>query len=213
MSTTLSLHEYISVNPPFNTFQEAPISPEELEFFAEQEIIEIIPNFKLSTPGSMLYCIEGSFGPFQPNVPAEVPIYIALTLYRRNKCRILPPRWLSTSHLEVLVKEERQVSQHFQAIPFYYIEISKLLMTEASSIFGLDFTEIQNLLEEFKKIRNGKIQDGLSKVNGAITVRLTNLSANECNRIRVLFTSALNVWNQIGKNDRKWQEERRQGPM
>lgn len=37
---------------------------------------------------------QGTFGPFFPNQRAQVPLWLALTLKRQKKCRIVLPDWL-----------------------------------------------------------------------------------------------------------------------
>ena len=62
--------------------------------------------------------------------------------------------------------------------------------------------QLQELLEELKKVRNSKILDGMRKVSGPTIVRLNNLSAGEANKIRLLLASSLNLWHQLQKVDR-----------
>lgn len=47
-----------------------------------------------------LQCLQGAFGPFKPNVPVEVPIWLAVALQKRNNCRILQPDWLNPETLQ-----------------------------------------------------------------------------------------------------------------
>lgn len=37
---------------------------------------------------------QGVFGPFEPQVPTEVPLWLAVTLKRRQQCQIQAPDWL-----------------------------------------------------------------------------------------------------------------------
>ncbi|PNH10467.1 DNA replication complex GINS protein PSF2 [Tetrabaena socialis] len=205
---TASLFEYIGAK-----IEEPTLTPEELEFFAEHEKVVIIPNFSLNLPSSKLSCVEGTYGPFRPNIPVDVPLYLALALHRRGKCRIQPPPWMASDKLKEVLEEERSISQYFQPVPQYYVEVSKMLFTEARAIFGSnnDVHEVQDLIEELKKVRNSKILDGLRKVSGPITVKLNNLSASESNKIRLLFENSLNMWHQLAKNDKEWQEGRMAG--
>lgn len=62
------------------------------EFLAEEELIEIIPNFKYP---KQLNLISGDFGPFKPSIPVKVPIWLALNLLRQHKCTIITPRWVT----------------------------------------------------------------------------------------------------------------------
>lgn len=62
------------------------------EFLAEEELIEVIPNFKFPKQISL---ISGTFGPFQPTVPIKVPLWMALNLQRQHKCSIKIPKWVT----------------------------------------------------------------------------------------------------------------------
>ena len=43
--------------------------------------------------------IQGDFGPFSPGMPVEVPIWLAVTLKQRNKCKINCPAWLDVGKI------------------------------------------------------------------------------------------------------------------
>ena len=102
-----------------------------MEFFAEDEPITIIPNFSLpgaerstlscfavrpSTsievhcllrPYSLITCVlQAEYGPFRPNRPQEVPLWLAVQLHTRKKCRIQPPDWMDADRLQ----RERRMS-------------------------------------------------------------------------------------------------------
>lgn len=53
----------------------------ELEFIAEDELIEIVPKFKHGP----LHLIQGDFGPFVPQARAKVPLWLAISLKKRQK--------------------------------------------------------------------------------------------------------------------------------
>jgi hypothetical protein len=42
-----------------------------------------------------LFCLQGVYGPFQPPAKAVVPLWLALSLKRKRKCRIIGPEWLT----------------------------------------------------------------------------------------------------------------------
>lgn len=44
--------------------------------------------------------VQGDYGPFQPNRPLEVPLWMAMALHKRKKCRIQPPGWMDVDHLK-----------------------------------------------------------------------------------------------------------------
>ncbi|XP_029416876.1 DNA replication complex GINS protein PSF2 isoform X1 [Nannospalax galili] len=62
----------------------------EVEFLAEKELVTIIPNFSLDK----IYLIGGNLGPFNPGLPVDVPLWLAVNLKQRQKCRLLPPEWM-----------------------------------------------------------------------------------------------------------------------
>lgn len=33
-------------------------------------------------------------GPFNPGLPVEVPLWLAINLKQRQKCRVIPPEWM-----------------------------------------------------------------------------------------------------------------------
>ncbi|TKC44072.1 hypothetical protein EI555_002159, partial [Monodon monoceros] len=62
----------------------------EVEFLAEKELVTIIPNFSLDK----IYLIGGDLGPFNPGLPVQVPLWLAINLKQRQKCRLLAPEWM-----------------------------------------------------------------------------------------------------------------------
>ena len=44
--------------------------------------------------------MQGSYGPFRPNIEVEVPFWLAIAFYKRKSCRIKPPAWLATDRLQ-----------------------------------------------------------------------------------------------------------------
>lgn len=53
----------------------------ELEFIAEDQLVEIVPKFKHGP----LHLIQGDFGPFVPQARTTVPLWLAITLKKRQK--------------------------------------------------------------------------------------------------------------------------------
>jgi GINS complex subunit 2 len=81
-------------------------TPDELTFLAEEDVIDIVPLFSmtrvrlLSVSISYLDLVQklmekGIYGPFQPPSACRVPIWLALSLKRKRKCRIVCPDWLA----------------------------------------------------------------------------------------------------------------------
>jgi len=69
---------------------QAGLTPDELTFLAEEDVLEIVPLFSMSR----VRLLSGIYGPFEPPKRASVPLWLALSLKRKRKCRIVPPEWL-----------------------------------------------------------------------------------------------------------------------
>src|SRR5687768_1084535 len=98
-------------------------NPEELEYFAGQEEVEIMPRFECTT----MWLITGDLGPFKPGVPVKIPLWIALHLRAQNKCKLIPPTWMNKEYLEQL-KDLEAKSPLFTKMPSEnYMTISKMI--------------------------------------------------------------------------------------
>jgi hypothetical protein len=53
--------------------------------------VTVIPQFK----GGKLHFVGGDVGPFVPAVPVDVPLWLAISLKKRGRCKIQPPEWMS----------------------------------------------------------------------------------------------------------------------
>jgi len=95
----------------------------ELEFFAEDEAIEILPKFSLPGNGKLKLFSE-SYGPIRSNTKVEIPLWIALSLRREGKCTIIIPPWLSVENLKVAILGNDPP----QPLPEFFEQISKLLL-------------------------------------------------------------------------------------
>lgn len=92
------------------------------DFLAEDELIEIVPNFKYE---QVLNLINRDFGPFLPAIPTEVPLWMALNLYRQQKCKINLPHWIK--ELDKL-NEEQENSDSLVKMPSeHWREVINLL--------------------------------------------------------------------------------------
>ncbi|XP_057437492.1 DNA replication complex GINS protein PSF2 isoform X2 [Lotus japonicus] len=162
-------------------------SAEELEFIAEDETVEIVPKFKMDP----LCFISGDFGPFSPNVPTQVPIWLAIALKKRSKCVIRPPQWMT---LTQILEAERDSQEMSEQLPFHYIEISRLLFNHARDNIADDYM-VRSLIEDIRNVRFHKIETDLEAFNGrTIAVKIKNLSAMEVNIVRPFIGRALQAF-------------------
>lgn len=53
---------------------------------------------------SLCTCVsQGDLGPFNPGLQVDVPVWLALNLKQRQKCRIVPPEWMDVGKIHKLV--------------------------------------------------------------------------------------------------------------
>ncbi len=99
------------------------LSPSEVEFLGEREVVGIVPNFNLEK----MYMISGDVGPFKAGLPVQVPLWLALNLRQRMRCRILCPDWMDVTVLETIKQDEIQ-TETFRKMPSeHYMVLAKLL--------------------------------------------------------------------------------------
>ncbi|GAA0163228.1 hypothetical protein LIER_19143 [Lithospermum erythrorhizon] len=168
-------------------------SAPEMEFLAEDELIEIVPNMRMDT----LNLICGDFGPFYPQIATQVPLWLAVALKKRGKCTIRPPEWMSVEKLTPVLEAERD-SQTFQPLPFHYVEISRLLFDHAREDIQ-DMYMVRSLIEDIKDVRFHKTGTGLEIITKERTsaLRLKHLSAMEANLVRPFVTKALETFSKL----------------
>uniref|UniRef100_A0A8C4JGJ4 GINS complex subunit 2 n=1 Tax=Dromaius novaehollandiae TaxID=8790 RepID=A0A8C4JGJ4_DRONO len=129
------------------------MEPAEAEFLAEKELVTIVPNFSLDR----IHLIGGDLGPFNPGLPVEVPVWLAINLKQRQKCRLIPPEWMDVEKLEEIRDQERK-EDTFTPMPSpYYMELTKLLLNYASdNIPKAD--EIRTLVKDTWDTRIAKLR-------------------------------------------------------
>ncbi|KAF8008962.1 hypothetical protein BT93_J0072, partial [Corymbia citriodora subsp. variegata] len=134
---------------------------QEIEFVAEDELIEIVPNMRMDP----LNLICGDFGPFLPQIAAQVPLWLAVALKKRGKCTIRPPEWMSLEKLTRVLEAERDSEREFQSLPFHYVEISRLLFDHARDDIP-DIYMVRSLIEDIRDVRFHKVQSSLESFDG-----------------------------------------------
>ncbi|XP_021910443.1 DNA replication complex GINS protein PSF2 isoform X2 [Carica papaya] len=184
-------------------------SAQEVEFMAEDELIEIVPNMRMDP----LNFICGDFGPFFPQIPTQVPLWLAVALKKRGKCAIRPPQWMSIENLTNILEGERESQVTFQALPFHYVEISRLLFDHARDDIP-DIYMVRSLVEDIRDVRLHKIETNLETFSGTSAVKVANLSAMEVNIVRPFVRRALQAFYKHDKPeptlDRNERPQRRQ---
>ncbi|XP_041789599.1 DNA replication complex GINS protein PSF2 [Chelmon rostratus] len=173
------------------------MDPSEVEFLAEKEMVKIIPNFSLDK----VYLIGGDLGPFNPGLPVDVPVWLALNLKQRQKCRIVPPAWMDVDKLEEMRDLERK-EDAFTPVPSpYYMELTKLLLNYASdNIPKAD--EIRTLVKDIWDTRVAKLRLSADSFISQMEAhaKLDNLTLMEINTIRAFLLDSLNCMYKLRSN-------------
>ena len=170
---------------------------EELEFFAENTEVTIVPTFT----APMLHFIAGDLGPFHANLATAVPLWLAVRLKEQHRCRIECPEWMQVDSLRTTLDEETQNGFLSNSLPFHYMEIAHLIFNRAADNIP-DADLVRTLLADIQNIREEKINAGAAQVfseaqSGEVPgAKMNGVSHMEINKIRRPFTTALNnVWN------------------
>ena len=61
------------------------------------------------------------------------------------------------------------------------------------------WVQISDLIHSIRTVRYNKIETGIRAIQQAVTVKLNNLSATECNMIRLLFKGTLDNFHHLQK--------------
>ncbi|XP_031562930.1 DNA replication complex GINS protein PSF2-like [Actinia tenebrosa] len=164
------------------------MDPSEIEFLAEKQPVTILPNFS----EKKMYLIGGDVGPFKPSLPVKVPLWIALNLKQRKKCRIQAPDWMDVERLKEL-KEEETKAEYFTKMPSkHYMEVATLLLNSAvDDIPHAD--DVRTIIKDIWDVRIAKLRKSIDMMinQQAVHARLDDLSLMEINTVRLLLTKAL----------------------
>ncbi|KAM0787027.1 hypothetical protein ACM66B_006293 [Microbotryomycetes sp. NB124-2] len=161
-------------------------TPADVEFKSMDEQVEIVPLVKVPVIDS----IDGSsnrWGPLVPPQKASVPLWFAVHLKKKRKCRIMVPRWLGQAALEETLRQEL-TDEQFSDLPRTYLEVSKVLLEVASDDFPQP-DKVRILLKDIREARQSKVRAGLGALN-PIHLAMPNLSNMEIAEVRPFFTLA-----------------------
>ncbi|KAI9223885.1 hypothetical protein BC828DRAFT_374838 [Blastocladiella britannica] len=159
------------------------LSPAEVEFLAENELVVIEPLQKLP----VVSFLGNDIGPFVPPRPATVPLWAALLLKKRGLCKLKAPSWMTLESLQALVALERK-EEGFSPMPFHYLEVAKLIFTAAKGDIP-DAPAIQALIQDLREARRAKTRSGAALMTEPF-LRLDNLAMMEVNEVRPTYARA-----------------------
>lgn len=165
---------------------------EDNEFMAEETSVRIIPNFQ----HDVLRFITGNFGPFVPQLPVDVPLWLAYVLRKRKMCAIVPPDWLNVDDISTKSHEEGNNTDTFSTMPSHYQEVTALLIEVAGDDLMEDegtmsISKLRESIEDFSRHRSSKIRQGMLAVSQqsfhdetTYSIKMNQVSAMEVASIR-----------------------------
>ncbi|XP_046840661.1 DNA replication complex GINS protein PSF2-like [Xenia sp. Carnegie-2017] len=165
------------------------MDPSEVDFLSEEQMITILPNFR----EGRMYLISGDLGPFEPGMPTEAPLWMAINLKCRKKCRIVAPDWMNVEQLREK-RDEAKEMEYFTKMPNEcYLEMTSLLLNSARDDIP-HANEVQNLVKDIWEIRMAKMRKSMNIMvqEKETHARLDNLTRMEINTVRPFLTSSLN---------------------
>ena len=164
----------------------------------------MIPSF--SAPAWNLMTTATPVGPFVGGVPASVPIWLALQLRETEKATIQPPRWMAVGELRAVLAQE-QAEPQFAQLPFYWLEVSTILLRRAARDVPAIST-VRTLLEDLANVRMAKIRTGLLTLEAASNATgLTGLGAAEVCAVRGFLTTGLDKFREVHRRATAIEEE------
>ncbi|XP_011666878.2 DNA replication complex GINS protein PSF2 [Strongylocentrotus purpuratus] len=173
------------------------MDPSEVEFLAEKEEVTIVPNFSHDE----VFLIGGNVGPFNPSLPMKVPLWMAINLKQRQKCRIQPPDWMLVEKLEEVKKQEHDSAVFQPMVNPHYMEVTKLLLSHATDDIP-NADEVNTLIKDIWDLRMAKLRQSIDKFvkDQETHARLDNLSLMEINSVRPFLTQALDHMHTLRMN-------------
>ncbi|KAL0118812.1 hypothetical protein PUN28_009464 [Cardiocondyla obscurior] len=164
------------------------MDPSEVEFLGEKRLVSIVPNFN----SDVIHLISGSVGPFRAGLPVRVPIWLAVCLKQKQKCRVVGQDWMNVENLNER-KEMEKMSKLFTEMPScHYMDESQILLNIANDDIS-DSDGIRIAVKDIWDIRMSKLRtsmDAFMKSN-RMHARVDHLTAMEINGIRPLLPHAL----------------------
>ncbi|RXK36182.1 DNA replication complex GINS protein PSF2 [Tremella mesenterica] len=167
------------------------LTPDELTFLAEEEEISIVPLFSMTR----IRLLSGIYGSFQPPSSSKVPLWLAISLKRKRKCRIVPPIWLNVETLQTLLKNEKERGEEFGRLPGRrFVEVSKVLLDVAPDDLAQPAL-LRSLLKDLREVRQAKIRLGLQSegVMQGSYLQVTNLTPIELTELKPFLVKAMGM--------------------
>jgi GINS complex subunit 2 len=164
------------------------ISPSKLEFLCGEKPVTIVPNF--TEPSLVL--MERTYGPFRAQKPIEVPLWLAVYLKNRSKCKITVPIYFYEENLVEILQNETKNKFAFYELPPEFFETFQVIFENAEDDFD-NSLKIKSLIENIKQIRISKLNTFIKSLDKKDTsFILNNITSYELNIFRPILVSGFN---------------------
>ena len=169
---------------------------------AEETLVRVVPSFQ----HDVLRFVTGNYGPFEPQEPCEVPLWLACLLRKRKMCTVEAPAWLRTEALERTRDAETEDRDAFQALPAHYVEVAALLLEcagddLAAACGAATVSKLRECLADVEAARVAKVREGMLAVarqacadETTFSVKMNGASAMEITTVRGQLLAALDAF-------------------
>ena len=166
--------------------------------------MRVVPSFQ----HDVLRFVTGNYGPFEPQEPCEVPLWLACLLRKRKMCMVEAPAWLRTEALERTRDAETEDRDAFQALPAHYVEVAALLLEcagddLAAACGAATVSKLRECLADVEAARVAKVREGMLAVarqacadETTFSVKMNGASAMEVTAVRGQLLAALDGFQQ-----------------
>jgi GINS complex subunit 2 len=122
-----------------------------------ETLVQILPRFEIGA----LRFVEGIFGPFAPNYPTRVPLWLALFLRGANTCAIEPPPELNAAALKRILDFEESHGE-FHPLSADFFSMARVFLRYAA-VDVPDAAEVHRLLDRVEACRARKLHETLQQ--------------------------------------------------
>ncbi|MES1902199.1 MAG: DNA replication complex GINS protein PSF2 [Paramarteilia canceri] len=167
---------------------------DQCDFFLQDSLIRILPNFN----ENKLELITGHICKFKAGVISEVPLWVALYLKSKNKCKIVAPEWFTTQYWEKKITLEKATSAFTRMPHQNYYEMTRLLCKEAPDDI-IDADKVRMIVKDTFEMRVGKLKSSISTIIEASAqhAKLNYLTSFELRILKRFIIEAMKLENKI----------------
>ncbi|KAF2672798.1 DNA replication complex GINS protein-like protein psf2 [Microthyrium microscopicum] len=200
------------------------LTPAEVAFLCEMELVTVIPRQKLDS----LHLLGGPVPVLQPPLRNNVPLWLALLLKKQRRANIVPPPWLNVESLSAILDHETErapedfspppklppigdessiISPPFlptstadgqpNALPYHWMELGEILLEAASDDFE-DVDQVRRLLRDLREARLAKLRSGIDALDSGGGKPMNGIGGMEVAEGRSFICGVIDSLRKIG---------------